>query len=504
MTSSTTTTPAFFRPGENSWRVARADRFAVVIDAADYFRMARTAMKKAERRIMLVGWDFDARIMLRGGPREPGEPETVGEFILWLVDRKPELEVYLLRWDMGAIKSLFRGRTIFTLMRWMKHPRIHTKLDGKHPTGASHHQKIVVIDDMFTFCGGIDMTSDRWDDREHADGNPLRVRPNGTPHPPWHDATSALSGPVTQQFGNLVRHRWHLAGGRPIEPVAGGVDCWPDDLDPDFEDVDVAIARTHPAMPDVEEVREIEQLYIDMIAAARHRIYAESQYFASRRIAEAIAARLQEPDGPEIVLVNPLTANGWLEPIAMDTARSRLFEALRRLDPHQRFRIYHPFTAGGEAIYVHAKVMIVDEHMIRVGSSNMNNRSLRLDTECDVAVDLRADSDDPRCARIGAIQNSLIAEHLGVDPDRVADSIAETGSLIATIEALRGPGRTLRPYEIPDLSGVEKWLADNEILDPEGPGEMFEGLSKRGLFRRARAWRSARRERKAKRLNRAG
>ncbi|GGE76249.1 phospholipase D-like domain-containing protein [Sphingomonas prati] len=491
-------TPDFFRPGHNSWCVDQADRFAVVIDAANYFRRAREAMMKAERRIMLVGWDFDARIKLRGEPLEPGEPETVGDFILWLVERKPTLEVYLLRWDMGAIKSLFRGRTIFTLLRWMRHPRIHTKLDGKHPTGASHHQKIVVIDDMFAFCGGIDMTSDRWDDRHHADGNPLRVRPNGTPHPPWHDATSAMSGPITQRFGDMVRHRWMLAGGMKVDAVQGGVDCWPDSLDPDFREVPVAIARTHPDMPDIEPVHEIEQLYLDMIAAARRHIYAESQYFASRRIAEAIVKRLQEPDGPEIVLVNPLTANGWLEPIAMDTARSRLVEAMRKLDPHQRFRIYHPFTRDGEAIYVHAKVMIVDEHMIRVGSSNMNNRSLRLDTECDVAVDLRADEEDPRRARIGAIRNSLIAEHLGAEQDKVADHIQATGSLIATIEALRGPGRSLRPYETPDLGTVEKWLADNEILDPEGPGEMFEGLSKRGLFRRANAWRAARRERRGK------
>lgn len=59
----------------------------------------------------------------------------------------------------------------------------------------------------------------------------------------------------------------------------------------------------------------------------------------------------------------------------------------------------------------------------------------------------------------------------------------QTGSLIETIERLRGPGRSLRPYEVPDLDGVEKWLADNEVLDPEGPGEMFEAVTHRGLFR---------------------
>ena len=88
-----------------------------------------------------------------------------------------------------------------------------------------------------------------------------------------------------------------------------------------------------------------------------------------------------------MVLVNPVSSIGWLEPIAMDTARARLFEALRRLDRHQRLRLYHPVTAAGEAIYVHAKLMIVDDEVLHVGSSNMNNRSMRLDTECDVTID---------------------------------------------------------------------------------------------------------------------
>ena len=137
-------------------------------------------MLAAERRIMLIGWDFDARI--RGGPA--GDPEKLGDFILWLVKRRPELEVYLLRWDMGAMRTLFRGTTIFTLMRWMAHKRIHTRLDGAHPAGASHHQKIVVIDDCFAFCGGIDMTSDRWDTREHRDNEPRRRSPDGKPYGP--------------------------------------------------------------------------------------------------------------------------------------------------------------------------------------------------------------------------------------------------------------------------------------------------------------------------------
>lgn len=469
------------------WKVAEAARMSVIVDADAYFDNARLAMLKAKQRIMLIGWDFDARIELVNGGRLEGEPASVGDFIYWLVERNPELEVYLLRWDVGALKTLLRGTNIATFLRWMKHPRIHLRLDSFHPTGGSHHQKIVVIDDCLAFCGGIDMTSERWDTREHKDNQPRRVTPHGNRYGPWHDATTALQGPIAAALGELARERWERAGGDPIEPVSRTTDYWPAGLKPDFRGVEVGIARTRPEMPECPEVREIEALFVSQIAMAKTSIYAESQYFASRRIAEAMAASLAKKLGPEIVIINPLTAQGWLEPVAMDTARARLFTALKQRDPHDRLRMYHPFTARGEPIYVHAKIMVIDGRTLRIGSGNINNRSMGLDTECDVAIDPGKGGADP----VSAIRNGLIAEHLGVTARRVANQIKKQGSLIAAIEALRGTGRSLRPYEAPNLSSVEEWLANNEVLDPESPSEMFELTTKRGLFRRLRGPRSS-------------
>lgn len=465
-------------PDNARWRVEHATHASVIIDADHYFRVAREAMLGARHQILLVGWDFDARINLAWANEPPGVPTTVGEFIGWLVRRRPDLNVYILRWDKGAFKTLFRGKTLWTLTKWrFARKRIHLKLDSYHPIGASQHQKIVVIDDCLAFCGGIDMTDERWDTREHRDDDPHRTSPSGRPNKPWHDATTALMGPVAKALGELCRARWEVAGGAPVPPPPPTQDCWPTSLTVDFNDVDVAISRSQPEHGTQEAVREIENLYLALIARAKRHIYAESQYFASRRVAEAIARRLDEPDGPEIVIVNPVSAQGWLEPIAMDTARARLIEALRRRDLHGRLRMYHPVTTGGTPIYVHAKVLVIDDDLIRVGSSNFNNRSLRLDTECDVTIE--HDSD-----RITAIRDDLIAEHLGTDIATVTDAIAQHG-LIGAIEHLRGSGKTLIPYEVPDLSSVEEWLADNEILDPEGPEDMFEAPSKRpGLLTR--------------------
>ncbi len=490
------------RPGAGCWRQELAPRFRLLVDGEDYFTALRAAMLAARRQILLIGWDFDARVPLRRRPEETeGAPETVGAFIEWLARHRPGLKIHLLRWDVGALASLFRGNTIWTILRWKLHPRITLKLDGAHPAAGSHHQKIVVIDDSLAFVGGIDITAGRLDTRAHRDRDPIRRPPDGRDRPPWHDAISVFDGPAARPMGDLARQRWKAATGRELAEAGLGGDPWPAALLPEFRDCRLAIARTLPEYAGVPGVKEVADSYLRMIAGARRYIYAESQYFASRRIARAIAARLAGDDPPEVVVINPHSSEGWLEPLAMDTARARLVSALRGIDRKGRLSIWHPVTAGGRDIYVHAKLMIVDDRVLRVGSSNLNNRSLGLDSECDVV--LTADDADSR-ARIAARRDDLLAEHLGVTPERVAAEIAARGSMAAAIEALRGPGRSLVPYRIPEISSLGAWLAENQILDPTTPAEVFEVPGRRHLFRgwgRLRAWavrrRALRRQRRA-------
>src|ERR1044071_8519662 len=138
--------------------------------------------------------------------------------------------------------------------------------------------------------------------------------------------------------------------------------------------------------------------------------------------------------------------------------------------------------------------MVVDDEVLHVGSSNMNNRSMRLDTGCDVTIDGRLEGTAHAARAIARIRSGLLAEHLDVSPDRIDEVFKKTGSLVRTIEALRSSGRSLVPYQVPDLHEVEKWLADNEVLDPNGPSEMLENLTQgkllRGLRQRMARFRS--------------
>jgi phosphatidylserine/phosphatidylglycerophosphate/cardiolipin synthase-like enzyme len=459
--------------------LTQASLVSVIIDADNYFQHTRSAMLQAKKRIMLIGWDFDARVEFGYSDGKGDGPRKIGDFIYWLVKRNPDLEVYLLRWDTGAIKSVFRGDTIFTLAKWMRHPRIHTKLDNAHPFGSSHHQKIILIDDIMAFCGGIDVTGMRWDTRAHKDDDPKRKFPGKKPYPAWHDASCALTGPVVNTITDFCLKRWRYADGKKITRIKNADPIWPVDLNIDFENVDIIVEQTLPKIPGRVEYFGIEELYLAQIAAAKKSIYVESQYFCSRRIAEAIAKRLTEKNGPEIVVINPKTAQGWLEPIAMDSAREQIIQALQKADKSDRFRLYHPVTRKGAPIYVHAKIMIIDDKILRIGSSNLNNRSMRLDSECDVAILAKG----KHTGQVTHIRNDLLAEHLGVGIKDIDDCMNANSSIIVCIENLRGKGKTLVPYVSPNLSVTEKWIAENEVLDPNGPDEMFESFAKRGLFR---------------------
>lgn len=474
---------SIFRPGENCWRVAAAADLSIIVDADDYFMSIRDAMRRADRLIMLVGWDFDAGTTLGHPEVDDGAPRRVGDFIIWLARKNPSLQIKILLWSPAVLASWMRLSNLPYLLRWKLHKRITVKLDGRHPIGSSHHQKMLVIDDREAFCGGIDVTLDRWDRRVHLDDDPARRRPNGTPYGPWHDVSSKVTGSAAGLIGQLCRMRWQRVGGGGIAEVESKEKMATPDRGFSFGQVMVAVARTEPSHVGEPGVYEIERLYVDMIMAARKLIYAESQYFASRAVAQAFARRLAEPDGPEIVIVNPKASDNWLGALAMDTARARLRESLRRHDKFGRFRIYHPVTAAGQPIYVHSKVMIIDDEIVRVGSSNINNRSMRFDRECDIAFE--AGGDLRLSERIAAFRSNLLGEHLGVDASIVARSIESTGSAIAAISALQQSaiGKTLLDYLTPDVSDLEKWLADNEILDPEGPEELFEPIERRGLFR---------------------
>jgi len=460
---------SLLRPDYNCWTVAHAERVAFLVDAAVYFKAFHQAALRARRCITILGWDFNSQTRLHFDPvPQGGPPALLGEFLNYLTRRRRGLNIHVLNWDYPMVFGTDREFPPLYGFGWTPGKRVHLRYDDTHPVAGSHHQKVVVIDDAMAFVGGIDLTVRRWDTHQHAAEDPRRIAYD-KPYPPFHDLMMAVDGDAARALATLARERWELATGHRLKPVTEDADPWPRDLAPDLAAVEVGIARTAPPRGEAPAVREVENLYLDMIAAASRTLYIENQYFTAPRIAAALEKRLAEPDGPEIVLVVRLLSHGWLEEHTMHVLRTTLIRELRKADRYGRFSVYYPDIPGlpeGCCIDVHSKLMIVDERVLRIGSSNLCKRSMSMDTECDAVVESRG---RPQvAAAIRGFRDRLLAEHLHQPCEKVREAIDRAGSLREAIAALAGPGPTLKVLDdLPEWS--EAVINVAAVADPEEP-----------------------------------
>ena len=196
-----------------------------------------------------------------------------------------------------------------------------------------------------------------------------------------------------------------------------------------------------PAYAGGEAVEEVKRLYLDAITSARRFISIENQYFTARSLADALQERLGEPDGPEVILVLPETAGGWLDQVTMDVLRGRIIGRLKRADEYHLLRVFYPYQPGlgKDCIYLHAKLMIVDDRLVRIGSSNANGRFMGPDTEYDVIIEAQQPKGSI-AAFNRKLRLQLLCEHLDCSAEQVAEAESNSNGLLAAIEALRGAG----------------------------------------------------------------
>jgi phospholipase D1/2 len=468
MHTATDSRPPLFHEGQNCRAVTHADRIALLVDGEAYFSAFVDACKRAQRSIMIVGWDFDSRAAAAFDAQ--GKPTlTLGDFLNDLARRRRRLHIRILNWDYPMVFGLDRELSpTYGLSSWKPHRRVIFEYDNTQPVGGSHHQKMVVIDDKIAFVGGLDLCCRRWDTREHKPDDPRRMA-QGTPYPPFHDMMVMMDDEAARVVAEIARTRWELATGEVARARSTPDDIWPQSVHVDMHDVTLAVACTFPATARHGAIKDVEQLYLDMIERAQRYIYIENQYFTSQTIGTALARRLAEPDGPEIVLVTRLLSHGWLEEITMHVLRNRLLDALDKADHAGRFHAYYPHREGlatGTCIDVHSKMMAVDDQWLRIGSSNISNRSMGLDTECDIVIEA---GDAPAvCSRIALFRNELLAEHTGTTTSQVTAALAEHGSMAAAIAHLGNDAHQLRKLE-ETHHWPEAMVSSVAFADPDQP-----------------------------------
>lgn len=469
---------------EHAEWVASARRIAPLVDGIEYYRHLRRALIEARREVLIVGWDFHSEIdLLRGheaerAEREDGWPVRLADLLERVVREREQLHVRILIWEGASLFALERQHLPRMKRPGAGNPRLRLEWDRGTPVLGSQHEKLVTIDGRIAFVGGMDLTRSRWDAHPHEPDDERRRNPGLVPTygAPYHDVMLALDGEAAEVLARWARERWRRATEERLEaPEPVDSDPWPPALDPLLEDRDVAFVRTQPAHAGRDEKRQVEASYLAQVRAARRLVYVETQYLTHSAFAEALAERLRDPEGPEVVLILPHGCPGVLQSMAMDTFRDGLLDLLREADPGGRLAVFWPTLSGGEeedvhenAVYVHAKTLVIDDRLMRIGSSNLNNRSMGLDAELDAFVLVGADEGDA-VAAIASYRRRLIAYLLHVEPERVARAEREQRSVVAAIESLRGGQHSLEPFEHRAREILHELRLPIELSDPGCP-----------------------------------
>jgi phosphatidylserine/phosphatidylglycerophosphate/cardiolipin synthase-like enzyme len=432
----------------NSFREAAVDEVGLLIDARDYYRAFCRAALVAERYILLSGWQFDSGVvLLRGEDAEDVEtPLELLPFLEYLCKQKPDLEIWILAWDFALVFAAEREWMQRLMFDWTTSERLRFRFDDNHAQRGCHHQKFAVIDGGLCFLGGLDLCEDRWDDRAHRADNPLRVS-RGEPRKPFHDIQAFARGrALGAALEELFLARWLRTCGEPItlpklvEPAAARqrIDgacplCAPS----------AALSRTDPygSPGGPEPCLEIQALHLQAIRAAERLIYLETQYMSSHTITKALEARMRASKRPklEIVLILNIRGETLKEQAAVGLAQAQNIDRLRKVaaETGHALGMYYTLPAcdapetPARSTYIHAKLLIVDDRFLTVGSANLTNRSMVLDTELNLSVET-ADTDDALARSIRAIRRSLVAEHTGgAQTDKIEGLVAELDAIAA-------------------------------------------------------------------------
>lgn len=459
-------------PGQTCATIVESTRAGLLIDGRDFYRAVYDACSQARHAIYMAGWQFASDVeLLRGDDADRAElPSKFLAFLRALCEANPALEVYLLPWDSSPVFTFEREPLQRLKFRRKGHPRIHWRMDNCHPPGASHHQKLIVVDRAVAFVGGMDLCTSRWDDREHCAHKRERCT-NGKADGPYHDIQAYVTGDAVDILRGWFAQRWKLATCEEL-------------VVPDIPRSDVAfrgtlavhaprigLARTWPKLdePPMEPIRELMQLHLRAISQAKRVIYIENQYLSSDELCRAIEARLEAgPPKLELVMVLPEKSAGLKERISIGVYQQAILERLTaaaRRTGHALGVYYQAASTpeGDVPVFIHAKVLAVDDRFLLVSSANLSNRSMTFDTELGIAWEAPEPTPSLRTVRI-----DLLAEHCGLARDDAEALVGPTDGLVARLDAFARDRRGALRLHRRNVDEKPGWLL-GRLLPPETP-----------------------------------
>ena len=379
-----------------------ASRVEVLTDGAEALPAIAEAVESARSSVWLAGWFFSPDFRLRRD-----DPTTLRDLLAGIAAR---IEVRLLSWAGAPLPLFHPDRREVRKMRdaFTSGTRVTVALDARERPLHCHHEKLVIVDGETAFVGGIDLTSyagNRLDDGRHPARGSLG----------WHDAAVRIAGPAVADVAAHFAMRWREVTGEPLPdpppPASAG-------------DRELQIVRTVPehiyrALPRGEF--SILESYLGAFRSAERLIYLENQFLWSPEVVDVLAEKLADPPHPRFRLVVLLPAKpnngeddtrGQLGQLAAATGKAP--ERFLACTLHQR-------GSGARPVYVHAKIGIVDDRWLTLGSANLNEHSLFNDTEMNIVCH------DPELARSTRLRLwsehlECAAEDLEGDPAEIVDT----------------------------------------------------------------------------------
>ena len=484
------------QPERNCWTISEVTASGLLIDGKDYYRAFYQAARNAENYILISGWQFDSDVALLRGSDADGTAGSV-QFLTFLNDlceQNQQLRIYILAWDFTVLYSLDREWFQDWYFNWTTNERFTFCFDCCACFGAAHHQKFVVIDGKLAFVGGLDLCSGRWDDRDHPVDSPARVNSDLNGYGPFHDIQSYHVGEAAEKLAELFAARWKCITTSDL-PLTKSSSNYQLPFRPTvaIPAESIAISRTQAgAAGEQKPIQEIRRLFLDAIDAAEDLIYVENQYFSSNALYKALVDRMLDSRRShlEIVLIIAQDAEAFVEQLSIGVVQEKLLRELQSVaaETGHSFGIYYPASVRGDgkesATYIHSKLFLVDDRLLSVGSANMNNRSLGLDTELNVAWEApAADSEVGRAIRAARV--NLLAEHVGAREAQVFENLSRSRGLVEYLNSLADNGSyRLRHHPLDIVSEDYLWvtsvLPEGLPFDPEGPfyqEDRYEGIS---------------------------
>ncbi len=380
----------------------QGNRVAVLVDGAEALAEIAAAIEAARSSVWLAGWFFSPGFRLRAE-----QTETLRQLLAKTAER---VEVRLLAWAGAPLPLFHPDRRKVRAVRdaLTAGTRVRVALDARERPLHCHHEKLVIIDGEQAFVGGMDLTSyagDRLDTNDHPARGALG----------WHDATTRIAGPSVADVADHFSFRWQQVTGEELPPVP---------LPAPAGEVELQVVRTVPEKI-YRRLRKGEftilESYLRALRAAGKLIYLENQFLWSPEIVAVLADKLRNPPDERfrLLMLLPAKANN-----GNDDTRGQLGVLAAADNGGGRFlaSTLHQPGRDGRPVYVHAKIGIVDDRWLTVGSANLNEHSLFNDTEMNIVTHDQALAKTTRL-RLWSEHLERPAAELDRDPATIVDHL---------------------------------------------------------------------------------